>query len=418
MNKSNKARRFKGILISSALIFMSVLSGCAMFPEEEEVLAPPLVKPKQEEYKLAEVKRGDIVNRVKSIGTLVSSKDYPLYFEAGGRLDTIAVQSGDKVKKGQVLAQLDIGDLGTQIELARINLRNAQIELNKANDNLKAAKAAQSSAPAQLNQAKANLEAAKKAMAAAEAAANAQDAPVSALVDVITAKEALTAAEQAVNNAQAAVNQASDNAKNAQYNVEQRQIDLKAAQIRLDALLGQMSNSQLKSPIDGVVVFIDMNIKKGDVVQPFQTLVQVADPSDLQLSYDAGLLNDPMLIKPDMKVQITIRNKKLTGKVISCPYSMPADVDPKNKNQVIIKADNLPKEAKLGDSADIEIVLQQKSNTLIVPRQAVRSYMGREYVQILDGSSKKEIDVKTGIKSPTEVEIVSGLKEGQKVILR
>jgi hypothetical protein len=43
--------------------------------------------------------------------------------------------------------------------------------------------------------------------------------------------------------------------------------------------------------------------------------------------------------------------------------------------------------------------------------------MGRSYVQIADGERKKEVDVEVGLTTPTEVEIVKGLEEGQQVIL-
>jgi hypothetical protein len=43
--------------------------------------------------------------------------------------------------------------------------------------------------------------------------------------------------------------------------------------------------------------------------------------------------------------------------------------------------------------------------------------MGRDYVQVLEGESRKELDVEKGIVSSTEVEIRKGIKEGQKVIL-
>jgi hypothetical protein len=54
---------------------------------------------------------------------------------------------------------------------------------------------------------------------------------------------------------------------------------------------------------------------------------------------------------------------------------------------------------------------------LIIPRSGLRTYLGRDYVQTLDGDSRKEVDVEKGIVSSTEVEIRKGLKEGQTIIL-
>ncbi|MNP32334.1 hypothetical protein D3C76_1255080 [compost metagenome] len=53
----------------------------------------------------------------------------------------------------------------------------------------------------------------------------------------------------------------------------------------------------------------------------------------------------------------------------------------------------------------------------MIPRGALRSYGGRNYVQILDGQSRKEVDVEQGIVTQTDVEIRQGLKEGQKIII-
>jgi hypothetical protein len=54
---------------------------------------------------------------------------------------------------------------------------------------------------------------------------------------------------------------------------------------------------------------------------------------------------------------------------------------------------------------------------IVLPRSAIRSYMGRNYVQIVEGERRKEVDIEVGLTTPTEVEIVKGLEEGQKVVL-
>jgi hypothetical protein len=71
----------------------------------------------------------------------------------------------------------------------------------------------------------------------------------------------------------------------------------------------------------------------------------------------------------------------------------------------------------IGASADLSITTERRPDTLVIPRSALRSYLGHEYVQVLEGESRKEIDVEKGIETQTEVEILKGPKEGQKVIL-
>ncbi|MNY77606.1 macrolide transporter subunit MacA [compost metagenome] len=72
---------------------------------------------------------------------------------------------------------------------------------------------------------------------------------------------------------------------------------------------------------------------------------------------------------------------------------------------------------KIGVSGDMTIILEKRENVLVIPSTGLRQYIGRNYVQVLEGESRKEIDVEKGLVTATEVEIRAGLKEGQKVIL-
>lgn len=337
-------------------MMLFILSGCGLFPQEEEVLAPPLIKPKQEDYTVVKVKKGTIINKIQVTGSLISKTNYPLSFELAGKLQGILVKSGDIVKKGQVLAQMDTGDLVNQVTLGKINVQRQQIELDKARDGLKAAKVLKDAAAI----------------------------------------------------------------KSAGYQVELAKLNMKEANLGLSSFQTNLKDAQITSPVAGSVIFIESKLKKGDTTEPFQVLVTVADPSDLQISFSATVLSDPLVVKPGMKADLTFDSEKIQGEIVSSPYSAPKDKDGNviNKDEVILKVPKLPESAKMGASIFISIILEKKDNVLILPLEAVRSYMGRNYIYELAGVSKKEINVEVGTKSATEVEIISGLKEGQQVILR
>ena len=79
----------------------------------------------------------------------------------------------------------------------------------------------------------------------------------------------------------------------------------------------------------------------------------------------------------------------------------------------------LPQDAEIGSSVNVEIVTQQKDDTLIIPRSGLRSYLGRTFVRVLEEEKRiREIDVEQGLVTPTTVEILKGLEEGQEVILQ
>jgi RND family efflux transporter MFP subunit len=341
-------------IFAIAVVTIMSLSACALFPQKSEALVPPLTKPKGEQYQTVEVKRGTITNDIKGQGTIVSAKNYPLYFKTDGRLESINVNMGGQIKKGQILARLDIGNIDEQIELARLDLDKAELDVERA-------------------------------------------------------KEALTNAKKTGDPAAV---------KNAEYSLEQAQLNLNSVEINLDRLEEQKRQAEIISPIDGVIMFKE-TVKKGDNIPAYKVIIQIADPNDLQVSFDPANLADPMIIKPGMKVNLTLGGKVIAGEVISCPYSAPSSgEDAAAIVPVIIKVPEMPKEAIVGDSITINIILAQKEGALIVPKEAVRTYMNRNYVEILDGNTKKEVDVETGIITSTEIEILSGLKEGQQVIIK
>jgi hypothetical protein len=119
-----------------------------------------------------------------------------------------------------------------------------------------------------------------------------------------------------------------------------------------------------------------------------------------------------------MKVDVEIDNKNYAGKVVMTPADMPFDANEEIKKSVRIKIAYLPKEIEIGSSASITLVLEKAENVIVLPRNLINNYSGRKYVKVLKNGIPSESDTETGIMSDTEVEIVNGLKEGEKVIVR
>jgi HlyD family secretion protein len=78
-----------------------------------------------------QVRRSSIIESIKVLGRVVSSQEADLYFKTTGRLRGLFVESGQQVKAGQVLAELETGDLLTRIGKAQADLENAQIKLEQ-----------------------------------------------------------------------------------------------------------------------------------------------------------------------------------------------------------------------------------------------------------------------------------------------
>lgn len=322
-----------------------LICGCSLRPAEEEALKPPLVKPVKENFELYEVKRGTLTKQLNATATVNSSSTESLFFkETGPRIQSIDVKLGDVIKPGDVVAQLDKGDLESKIRVQQLNLEKVKIALEQAKQET--------------------------------------------LGNITT--------------------------------VRLRMIDVEAAQIQLDQLHQQLEKTKLVSSISGIVTYMD-SLKTGDQVTAYRAVVTVSDPNKVQLVYENSNSNELSGIAVGMEVKVKLQNAEVPGKVLQTPSSSPfteikAQAE-RNAKTIIFGVDKLQEQAKIGSTATVLIVTDRAENVIVIPRAGLRSYLGRDYVQILDGESRKEVDVEKGLQTSTDIEIRKGLKEGQKIIL-
>jgi len=199
------------------------------------------------------------------------------------------------------------------------------------------------------------------------------------------------------------------------YELQRAAIDVELAELNLEKLNKQKKQSQLISDMNGVVIYIDNRLGPGDIVNAFQNLIRVADPRELYLEYSGSSISSFAM---GAEVDITYKNKQYKGVVVSIPTSVPMDADESLKNNVYIKVSDLPEDVEMGDNAQITLILAESRNTIIVPRQAVKYFMSRRFVNVLEDGLSNERDIEIGIETETEVEILSGVEEGEEIILR
>ncbi|MCR8631830.1 efflux RND transporter periplasmic adaptor subunit [Paenibacillus radicis (ex Xue et al. 2023)] len=342
--KAKSSRPLLGSILFGA-VFISILPGCSLLPKEEQALKPPLVKPVKENFEVFEVKKSTVTKQISGVGIFASDKmQYLYYSESGGRLSEILVQMGAVVKKGDVVALLEKGEIEGKIRLQDIVVEKAKVALELAKDEQRG-------------------------------------------------------------NALA---------------IRMKVLDVQKEEIQLEMLKEQLAKTKLVSEVDGIVTYIDP-LKQGDPVTAYRTLLTVSDPRSMKLVYETTTPNDLTGVQVGMEATIKYKSNSYQGKVAQIPATAPQSdvkaIQDKNAKSIVIVTEGLPSEIEIGNSGDIVIVTEKRENVLVIPKLGLRSYLGRDYVQVLDGESRKEIDVEKGIVSATEVEIRKGLKEGQKVIL-
>jgi RND family efflux transporter MFP subunit len=199
------------------------------------------------------------------------------------------------------------------------------------------------------------------------------------------------------------------------YSLELAKIDLELADIALEALKNELEISILRAPISGSVVYVDSRVGEGDWVNEFQTLVRIADPERLQLECSGSDISE---FKTGMVVEIEIGEEIYSGEVVSTPADVPYGGDENLRKVIRIDLDEMPETVKLGDNANVSYIIEKSEDTIVLPKQVIRTFVNRKYVMLLEDGLRVERDIETGIETATQVEILSGLSEGEVVIVR
>ncbi|WP_159438298.1 efflux RND transporter periplasmic adaptor subunit [Massiliimalia massiliensis] len=372
------------ILVSIAAMTL-LLQGCSVMPEEEELLAPPVKEPEAVEYTTQKVERGDIVNTAKGSGNIGSKKQYSLSFPyRSGYLKSVNVKLGDTVKKGQLIAELDTDSLEKDIQKKQLEIEKIKLELEQLKKNNSSNELERKKLRLQY------LEDRKKQFP----------------------DEALDL-EYQIEDLKLEIKDL-ENQDGESYDIRAKKKDLEIAQIDLDDLKLTRDKSQIVAPSSGKVTYVE-EIGIGDYVPALKTIIKLSDPSDLILEYTGGYALD---MKVGMPVTITVGGTTVTGEVATTPSDFPAEEQELRKETVFIKMDEVPDGIEIGDSASFEVILEQKEDVLIVPKRAVIQYMGTFTARVLsEDNIRSERDIEVGIETATQYEVVSGLEEGDIVIL-
>jgi macrolide-specific efflux system membrane fusion protein len=190
------------------------------------------------------------------------------------------------------------------------------------------------------------------------------------------------------------------------------ELDIKTAEIQIENLQTELEKTKLVSPVTGRVVWITSS-KVGEYIYAHSNLIRIADVTRLKLRYTGDSISD---FKMGDKVEVKIDNDEYVGIVVMTPSTAPFDADDSIKKSVLIDVKGLPAEVKLGDAARISLLLDRRDDVIVIPRDLLHGFMGQKTVYILDDGIKKDRNVQVGIETPTEVEIVKGLEEGEEII--
>ena len=201
------------------------------------------------------------------------------------------------------------------------------------------------------------------------------------------------------------------------YNATRSQADKLQLEIEQNTLAmyqAEYDGAKILAPMSGQVSYV-YDLEPGTEMDPYKVLARIADPTALYVNAEYP---ESITFKKGDKVKLIVGDVEYEGTISYSPTEA-REAGDENGNALYAQFDSeKPAFAYLGSLADIKKVKAYSENAIVIPKHLVKSDGDRQYVQVYSDGEKIEIDVETGITNATEIEIISGLKEGDQVIVK
>ena len=368
-----KSRKLR-LACAAAALFLAVGIGFLVFGGSSRV-----------EYLTDLARVGNIEQRVVATGQISAFHQVDVGAQVSGQIEKLHVVLGQEVKKGDLVAEIDSTTQENDLETNKARLETYEAQLNSRKISLKIAST--------------KYERERRLIA--------KDATSSDKLE--DAQNELAAAEAAVAEMESLI--------------RQTKIAVNTDEVNL-------GYTKISSPLDGVVVSVA--VEEGQTVNANQTtptIVKIADLSQMEVKIEISE-GDVTKLKEGMAVSFTILSEpdvvyETTLKSIDPGMTTLTD------NKLAETADTtsaiyyygklvVPNERgvlRIGMTTHNTIVIGNVRNALIVPAMAVEYEGGKARVKVLDGGRVVVREVKAGLSDNLNIQIVSGLKEGEEVVL-
>jgi HlyD family secretion protein len=350
--------------------------------------------------RIAEVTRGTLIRDAAVNGRIVAAVSPTLYSTAPSTV-TLKVHAGDTVKKGDVLAVLESLDLADELkqEQARYNELSAEVARQQILSRKQKLAAQREADTAEIERV--------SSMRTLQRYESVSNEGVVAKIDFQKAKDAVAAAEIRARHTKQAADLEEDNValelKTKTAQLERQKAALSNAQRRVDEL-------HVRAPVDGFIG--TLNVANRSVVQANVPLMTLVDLSQLEVELEVPetYVND---LGIGMTAEIEVAGVKTTGKLSALSPEVV-------KNQVLARvrfSDKQPEGLRQNQRVSARLLIDEKPNVLMVQRGPFVEAEGGRYVYLLQNGLAVRTPIKMGATSVSGVEIISGLKQGDKIVI-
>ncbi len=411
--------------MKKTLVFVGVallLTWLYLFPSNGSEEPPKPV------FKTSEILRGDLSIKISATGIVEPNFKVEVKSKASGEVLSFPFEEGDHVKKGALLLQLDKSDEKRNVAKARTELSSSSAKLKKAETALLLQKTKYDSdiksSQSEIETALANLKESEdklkrqselfgKKFVSQESLDRAKTLFKVNQENLIQAQTRLQTAKDSIHDITMKKNE-----------IELVQSEVIRSGIAMAEVEERLDETEIFAPIDGVI--IEKLVEEGQIiasgisnVSGGTAIATIADMSRLFIIADIDE-TDIGSVKIGHAVQITadaFPNEVFKGKITRiAPQGVidnsitifKAKIEIKGTGKILLKPMM---------SANIDIVTHQVKDTVYVTRAGIRKDEEGEFAVILKNDQPEKVRIKTGIKNPIHIQIISGLNPDEEVIL-
>jgi RND family efflux transporter MFP subunit len=346
---------------------------------------------------IAIVRRGDISAAVNATGKVRAKKVARLSLPMSGIVQSIVKMEGDAVNPGDVILFLRAEEMARRVRQAELNLTSRQLDLARAK-----------SAPRDedIEIARANLRKATLALAAAEAAYTSNPTAQNDAAREIARAD--------LDIARANFNRVTNGASKEE--IEALQNAVTYAQLELENARAALAQTRLTAPFTATVT--EIGVREGELVGGYTPLATIADLNALEIVAEIDEI-DVANVKVGQKVEVRLDafpGERFSG-ILTRLFPAASTQRGSTVYTAIVEFDRRDVQVRLGMGANLRILTVEKQGVLLVPNRALKNVGTRKAVRIVAPGEPRDVIVEIGVTDGNETEIISGVNEGDQVLL-
>ena len=389
----------KAVSLITALALAASFAGCGKKAEKQEQKTATNVT-------VSEAKISSIESTVSYTGEVKAASSASVSPKASGEIKAVYAEIGDFVKAGAVLMKIDSSSYQLSYNQAKAAYNSAVAAYN----NVKNGSNAQTQVS--MNQ---NLSNAQSGYDTARDNYNRQKS----LFDIgAISQVALDAAKTQLDNASVALETAKASA-NLSANVIEPQSEASAkaavdqAKAAVDLAANSLANCTVTAPISGYISSKNASVGQ-TAAQGMEVFgIKNSDSVDVEINVTESVIGS---LSVGTSAKIDIKSARIEGADGVVSVLGEAKNDTTGMYPVKVSINNADGKIKVGMMADVSLVTDKVDGVLTISQNSVLKSGDKEYVYVADGKKAVKKNIETGITDGKNVEVLSGISEGDKVI--